>query len=133
MIDEDYIACVQSQIEMLKVDRDDWKTKFELLKRENDKLKDKIYDLNVYIAELENADVEYRKEIKELKEQIKEQTKQIGAKDTPLAVVNTRHIGSAITLCPTCKCFLYDSDWGLPCKKINRCSCCGQKLDWRDW
>lgn len=40
MIDEDYIACVQSQIEMLKVDRDNWKTKFELLKRENDEYKE---------------------------------------------------------------------------------------------
>ena len=100
---------------------------------EIDRLKDKIYDLNVYIAELEDADVRYRKEIKELKEQIKEQAKQIGAKDTPLAVVNTHHIGSAVTLCPTCKCFLYDSDDGKPCKKVNRCPHCGQRLDWRNW
>ena len=54
MIDEDYIACVQSQIEMLKVDRDDWKTKFELLKRENDKYKE--YGLDVTHLIEQNAD-----------------------------------------------------------------------------
>ena len=100
---------------------------------EIDRLKDKIYDLNVYIAELEDADVEYRKEIKELKEQIKAQSKQIGAKDNPLAVVNTHHIGSAVTLCPTCGKFLYDSDWGKPCNQVHRCPSCGQRLDWRNW
>lgn len=100
---------------------------------EIDRLKDKIYDLNVYIAELENADVEYRKEIKELKEQIQAQSKQIYAKDNPLAVVKTSHIGSAVTLCPTCKCFLYDSYDGIPCKKEYRCPRCGQRLDWSNW
>lgn len=103
------------------------------LQTEIDTLKEKIHGYNEYIAELENAGLEYLAEIKQLKEQIKEQTKQIGAKDTPLAVVNTHHIGSAVTLCPTCKCFLYDSDWGKPCKKVNRCPCCGQRLDWRNW
>ena len=110
-----------------------WMAKYDKLKEDYDQLREKIYDLNVYIAELEDAGVEYSKEIKELKEQIKEQTKRIGAKDTPLAVVKTSHIGSAVTLCPTCKCFLYDSDWGKPCKQVNRCPSCGQRLDWRNW
>lgn len=98
---------------------------------EINRLKEKIYDLNVYIAELENADVEYRKEIKELKERLTAQAKKEAQKETPLQLAEHGDgFGCRNYCCPTCGCVLWNSDNPGRPNFEKRCPRCFQRLVW---
>ena len=78
---------------------------------EIDMLREKIYDLNAYIAELEDAGVEYSKEIRELKEQLTAQAKREAQKEKPLQLAEHGDgFGCRNYCCPTCGRVLWNSD-----------------------
>ena len=102
------------------------------LQIEIDTLKDKMYDKDVYIAELEDAGLEYLAEIKQLKEQIKQMKDAAQAKEVTMKVKETGDgFGCTNYCCPACGCVLWDSDnLGKPDFE-KRCPSCFQRLRWR--
>ena len=102
------------------------------LQTEIDTLKDKMYDKDVYIAELENAGLEYLAEIKQLKEQIRQMKDAAQAKENTMEVKREGdHFGCMNYCCPACGCVLWNSDY--PCRPDfeKRCPRCFQRLVWK--
>lgn len=106
--------------------------KYDKLKEDYADLKDKIYDKDVYIAELENAGLEYLAEIKQLKEQIKKMKDAAQAKEITMEVKRKGDgFGCMNYCCPACGCVLWNSDnIGRP-NFEKRCPGCFQRLVWR--
>lgn len=102
------------------------------LQIEIDTLKDKMYDKDVYIAELEDAGLEYLAEIKQLKEQIKQMKDAAQAKEVTMKVKETGDgFGCTNYCCPACGCVLWNSDNPGKPDFEKRCPRCFQRLVWR--
>ena len=102
------------------------------LQIEIDTLKDKMYDKDVYIAELEDAGLEYLAEIKQLKEQIKQMKDAAQAKEVTMKVKETGDgFGCTNYCCPACGRVLWNSDNPGKPNFEKRCPGCFQRLVWR--
>lgn len=102
------------------------------LQIEIDTLKDKMYDKDVYIAELEDAGLEYLAEIKQLKEQIKQMKDAAQAKEVTMEVKRTGDgLGCMNYCCPACGRVLWNSDYPGRPNFEERCPSCFQRLVWK--
>lgn len=102
------------------------------LQTEIDTLKEKIHGYNEYIAELENAGLEYLAEIKALKAQIMSMNAKSLAKEVTMEVKKEGDgFGCRNYCCPACGCVLWNSDNPGRPNFEKRCPRCFQRLVWR--